>query len=380
MQTLMDRGYVVHGIAPRGPYTARLEAMGVQFHHWNMDPNTMNPAREAISFMSLLRILRYLRPTLVHNFTIKPNILGSLAARVTGVPAIISSYTGLGYLFIEGGTKSSNAQRILRPAIRLAARICDAVTFQNGDDMTEMARLGLVPEAKGVLVPGGSGINIKEFSPEAASEDAKSELRKELGINEKSAVITYVGRMLFNKGVNEFVASAQVLKERGLSLKILLVGSTDHNNPRAIPLQQLKSWEQQGLVTYLGHREDVIPLLGISDVVVLPSYREGVPRALLEASAMGKAIVTTDSIGCREVVEHELNGLLVNQRNVPDLVEAIQRLAQDRSLREKYGNASREKAVLEFDERKVIEATISVYNQVLDNKRRKAITGEETSG
>jgi glycosyltransferase involved in cell wall biosynthesis len=182
--------------------------------------------------------------------------------------------------------------------------------------------------------------------------------------------------MLHNKGVNEYVACARALKERHENLTFLMVGGTDEKNPRAIPSQQLKEWEQQGLVRYLGHREDIIPLLAISNLVVLPSYREGVPRVLLEASAMGKAIVTTDSIGCREVVDHEVNGLRVSQRSVPELVDAVERLSDDEGLRIKYGQAAREKVIREFDEQIVINATIALYDEVLARKSKRAVTAE----
>ena len=366
---LLNHGSLVYGVAPRERFAEKLEEIGVRFRHWGMSRTSVNPIRDAVSVGMAFRLMRKIRPTLCHTFTLKPNIYGVIAARLAGIPVIVSTYTGLGHVFTQIDGATSSVQRVVRPLVRLASSLSDAVIFQNSDDMELMLELGLVSKSKTRLIPGGSGVTLDEFSPTGGQDCTLRRLRLQLKITDGSMVMLLGGRMLFSKGVREYVECARELRARGLHVRSFLVGGTDADNPAAISTRQLQRWSDQGYVEYLGEREDIANLLRLADIVVLPSYyREGVPRILLEAAATGKPIVTTDAPGCRDVVDHGVNGLLVAPRDVGSLTNAVERLASDQEYRERLGRASRKKALQEFDERKVVSDTLSLYSELLARK------------
>lgn len=372
IRALVEKGMSVHCIAPRGDHAPELKRLGARFHHWQLSRRGTGPFGELASLLSLVRILRTTHPTLCHTFTFKPNVYGPIAARLAGSSGIVSTYPGLGYLFAHDAGQVPLARRPVSVLTRLAGRLADAVTFQNGDDLALMIDAGLVPGKKARVLPGGSGVDTKAFSPSAACGMARAALRKQLRIPDDSVVVLFVGRMLWEKGIEEYVACARALRNKSLPVRFLLVGEPDEGNPRAIPKGQLLQWHEAGDICYLGYREDVVELLSLADLFVYPSYyREGIPRVLLEAAAMGTPIVTTDSVGCREVVAQDLNGLLVPIRRIPDLVQATERLALDPDLRSRYGRASRERAVREFNEGISVEHTLALYTEILGARSRK---------
>jgi len=370
IRALVDEGMSVHCIAPLGDYALELERMGAHFHAWNLSRRRVNPTGELASLLSLFRILRRVRPDLCHTFTLKPNVYGPVAAKLAGSRAVVSTYPGLGYLTHGQGTRWAAMMKYpVHQLMRLAGSQTDIITFQNRDDLDSLVDFGVVPRMKTRLIPGGSGVNTAIFSPDSVDGDVLRSLRQQIGIPDHSIVVLMAGRMLWDKGVEEYVVSARSLHEKGLDIRFLLAGSPDEGNPRAITEKQLHQLHESGDIDYLGYREDIIELMALADVFVYPSYYgEGIPRVLIEAAAMGKPIVTTDSVGCREVVKQGFNGILVPARSIAPLVDSIESLANDPALRCRYGRESRKRAEQEFDESISIKHTLALYRNVLGQR------------
>ena len=354
-------------MAPAGPAVPAIERDRITFIDWPVTRQAMNPLAELKGILKLWRIYRRIRPDIVHHFTPKPNIYGAIAAQLAGVPVVIASVNGLGYTFTEKGVKSNLIRPIVSILYRLAFRMSEAAVFQNQDDISYFERNGLVPAEKVNYIPGGAGVDTSMFNPEAIDPVASSHLKESLGVPPDTSVVLMVGRMLWHKGIAEYVECARILGPKHRTC-FLLVGPVDQGNPSSISLRQLESWADEGCVRYLGERPDIRELLAIADVVVLPSYREGLPRVLLEAAAMGKPMVASDVPGCRDVVDDGINGILVPPKDVASLVAAIEGLLVSSARRRQMGAAARHKALREFDEGKVVEQVLGLYDTLLARK------------
>jgi N,N'-diacetylbacillosaminyl-diphospho-undecaprenol alpha-1,3-N-acetylgalactosaminyltransferase len=292
--------------------------------------------------------------------TVKPNVFGSLAARWAGVPEIVSLVCGAGSGFSEGGGWKRRAVRFLvRGLYKLSGRANSCMYFLNPDDRELFLRHRIVTPDKAVLVRS-EGVNTEEFSLENLDRDALEDLRVELRVEPRRQVVLMIaGRAIWSKGVREFVEVSQCAHEWGLKAKFVLVGPIEPHNPDAVPEEYLSNAASPDFV-HLGFRDDVQELLALANVVVLPSYyREGVPRVLLEALAMRRPVVTTDSVGCREVVEDGENGFLVPIKDSQALGSAIRTLLEDRDLQAAFGARSLAKAREEFDERKIVQRILT---------------------
>lgn len=351
---LRERGVEVVLVSPRDAYVERLEAEGFRWIELELNRRSMNPLREASVLLRLARIYREERPVAVHHFTIKCVLYGTVAAKIAGISAVVNAMTGLGHVFIGTGWKT----RLLRPVVkRLYRRVLCArrvrVVFQNPDDLQTFADSKLVVPDRAVLIRG-SGVNLRRFAPRPISAPA----------GQPAPIVLMAARLTAEKGVHEFVAAAQLLKERGVSATFQIAGEPDPGNPSSVSAQTLEGWRQEGIVDLLGHVEAVENPMAAATLVVLPSYREGVPRTLLEAAAMGKAIVATDVPGCREAVIEGENGFLVPPQNAPALADAIERLLRDPELCARMGASGRQKMVREFDDEDVARRTSQVYESV----------------
>ena len=350
-----DVGYEVLLLSPPGEYGAKFAALGLRWQPLVMERRSLNPVREVVVLWRLFRLFRRERPTLVHGFTIKCTVYGSLAARMARVPARINAVAGMGYVF------SSNAARarILRPVVKAMLRIAlggetARLILQNHDDVMLFKNSGLV-DAKYVHLICGSGVDCARFTTRGTQRN-KGPLR-----------VLLAARLLWDKGICEYVEAARALRARGIQAKFLLAGTPDAGNPAAVPEAALREWVAEGVVGWLGHVVDMAALFRSVDVVVLPSYyREGLPKSLIEAAACGLPLVTCDTPGCREVVTDNVDGLLVPPRDAEALAVAIQRLLDDAALRQRLGQAARAKVLAEFDERIVIEKTLAVYQELLN--------------
>lgn len=350
-QAALVAGYEVHVATPAGPGEQQIREAGLRFHAIPLDRRALNPLRDMRTFSALVRLFRYLKPDLVHTVTIKPVIYGGLAARIAGVPALVSAVSGLGYVFVQRGLFAKGLRLVTRLLYRFAFGHGNArVIVQNPDDRDLLARSGIV-RAEATSMIRGSGVDLKRYvmKPESAGE----------------ALVVLVSRMLWDKGVREFVHAAQLLKQQGVGARFVLVGDTDQGNPAAIPVTQLTAWQRQGAIEWWGRRDDIPAVLAQAHIVCLPSYREGLPKVLIEAAACGRAIVSTDVPGCREIVRHRENGLLVPARDPESLAQAIRSLLDDAAERRRMGMQGRALAEAEFSAEQVARQTLSLYDELL---------------
>lgn len=334
---------------------ARIERAGFKLVPIRLRRSSRNPIRELRAIADLIAIYRQERPCLVHQVTIKPVLYGSLAAVLAGVPAIVDAVAGLGEVFIAKGWQASLRRRLVTFGYRLALGPKRSRTiFQNPDDQNAFVNHGVVAAEKAVLIRG-AGVDLTEFS---WSPEPK-------GI----PVVMHAGRLLWSKGIGELVDAAKLLRKRGFELRVVLVGEPDHGNPRFIPEEVLRRWEREGAVEWWGRRENMPQVLSQANLMVLPTtYAEGVPKILLEAAAVGRALIATDVSGCREIVRHQQNGLLVPPHDVAALADAMGRLLREPETRMRMGQRGRAIAVAEFSSKRVVEETLAVYRELLRDR------------
>ncbi|PZQ18727.1 MAG: glycosyltransferase family 1 protein [Rhodanobacter denitrificans] len=356
---LREAGYEVVLLSPPGPYGARLEAEGLRWQPVPMSRRSLDPLREGRLLLHLAALFRRERPALVHGFTIKCAVYGSLAARMARVPARISAVAGMGYVFTSSDLKA----RLLRPPLRWLMRAAfdgasARVILQNPDD-AKLFREARLAEARRIVLIPGSGVDCTRFTPVPMRGAPHAPFR-----------VLLAARLLWDKGVAEYAAAARMLRAEGRAIECLLAGEPDPGNPAAVPEATVREWDASGVLRWLGHVEDMPALLATVDLVVLPSYREGLPKGLIEAAACAKPLITTDVPGCRDVVEHEVDGLRVPPRDAAALARAIARLHDDPDLAARLGRAARIKASSTFDERIVIAHTLAVYRELIGSTQR----------
>jgi glycosyltransferase involved in cell wall biosynthesis/ribosomal protein S18 acetylase RimI-like enzyme len=359
---LRDEGYEVASISAPGPWVAGLEADGIRHIPWRHVSRSWDPVADLRAFGELLRILRAERFDLVHTHTPKPGILGRVAARLVGVPVVVNTVHGL-YATPEDPPGRRLAVLSME---RLAARFSDLELYQSEEDLRWARRIGLVGPSRSALL--GNGTDLSRFSPGAVSTERLAELRRELGIPEGSLVVGTIGRLVAEKGYRELFAAARRVRAELPDVRFLAAGGYEPAKADAIPEAEVARAGED--VVFAGWRRDVPNVLALMDVFVLPSWREGLPRSAVEAAAMGKPLVLTDIRGCREVVRHGIEGLLVPARDPGRLAKAIGRLAGDGALRERLGAAARARAVERFDERRVEEIVVRAYRRLLASKGR----------
>lgn len=335
-----------------------IEAEGFRVVPLNWTRGSRNPIRELAEMAAIAKLYRREKPAIVHHVAMKPVLEGGIAAWIADVPAIVNALTGLGAVFIG----RSLTMRILRPAIRLILRVAldhprSRLVMQNQDDLDLMLRKGLVSPDRTVLIPG-SGVDILRFAPTPEPSGP--------------VTVAIVARMLWDKGVGELVEAARILKQRGVPVRARLVGPRDDHNPAAIPADQLESWVREGIVEWPGEVKDIAALWRDTAIAVLPSYREGLPKSLLESAASGRPMVATDVPGCREVVRHGETGLLVPPRDAMALADALQRLVGDADLRRRYGAAARKLAEERFSDKAIAQAMVRLYQDQIARAEQKA--------
>ncbi len=348
-QSLRARGDEVVLLSPPGEYAGRLEKMGYRWIGFPLDRRGMNPLREARSILRLRSLYRRERPDLVHHFTVKCVLYGSLAARLTGARAVVNSITGLGYLFLPGGA----LKNLLRVFVRLWYRNVlhgSQVIFENEEDRAAFVRFGFVRSEEGHLT-AGVGVDVQRFAPSPFPEG--------------DPVVLMAARLLWDKGVGEFVEAARQLRCEGVQARFALSGRTDPGNPASIPGEQVAAWRDEGVIEWWGWAEDMAAALAQASIVCLPSYREGLPTVLTEAAACGRPVIASDVPGCREALEAGVSGLLVPVKDARALAGGMRRLILDPELCRKMGAAGRALAVDRFSSARVLEGIFSVYRKAL---------------
>ena len=327
---LRKAGYRVVVIAPRDSHSAALAELGVEFHPLAFRSAGISPAADALLLLRYLRLLRAIRPVAFLGFTIKPNVYGSLAAQALGIPTI-NNVSGLGTAFIKQGAVTRIASALYRLALRRAA----TVFFQNDDDRRHFLGLGIVEAERTRLLPG-SGVDLDRFRPAPLPAGAPF-------------TFLLIARLLWDKGVQEYVDAAAAVRRVHPDARFQILGFADVDNRTAVPRATLDEWIARGQVEHLGASDDVRPFIAAADCVVLPSYREGLPRSLLEASAMARPIVATNVPGVRDAVEDQVTGLLCDARSATSLAAAmLAMIAMPRAAREAMGAAGRARVEQRF--------------------------------
>jgi len=347
MSSLKDEGYEVVALAPRDQYSERVEGLGFRYIEIPMDNKGTNPVQDIKLMLRLYRIFKLERPDIVLTYTPKSNIYGSIVSGLMGIP-LVPNISGLGNVFI----RKSIVTHIVKILYRLALSFPKVVFFQNFDDLNLFVDLGLVKKESARRIPG-SGINTSVYSP------------KEGGGNKTSFAFLLVARMLWDKGVGEYIDAARAVAEKHENVHFRLLGFLDVENPQAVPRAQMQEWVDEGVVQYDGESDDVISHILKADCVVLPSYREGLPRTLLEASSLARPVITTDVPGCRDVVDHGVTGYLCESRDAKDLASKMnEMLALSEDKRQEMGCRARDKVIHEFDEGIVIDMYVKVVREI----------------
>jgi len=341
---------IIGGGAGSDGFEEKIRGLGVPFFDLPVDKRGINPVSDLKLLFALYRWYRKERPDIVHHFTIKPIIYGSIAARYAGVPKVVNTITGLGYVFTEDDRKWLRS--IVHFLYRLALRGTDFTFFQNADDQRYFLTNNLTHGHDTFVLPG-SGVDCDHFRP--ALDDGEAP--------DGSVTFLMLSRLLKDKGVHEFVEAARQVRQDCPGSEFLLLGRRDERNPSVIAKKDLDGWQSEGIVKWLGEAEDVRPIIADADVVVLPSYREGLPRSLLEAAAMAKPAITTDTVGCRDAVEHGRTGLLVPVKDSAALADAMKEMIKNPDMRLRMGREGRRRVKERFDERIVLKKILQVYGK-----------------
>ncbi len=343
MQELVRLGHTVYAISPPGEKSDDFERHGITHVSYDISRSSLNPIKELQAIRNIYNAIKPLNLDILHTFTAKPNIYGTIAGKLAHVPRIINLVEGLGSFYLENDLKSRAVRTMIEFLYTQIFKLSDTVMFVNHDDPAYLIAKKIVPPAK-VFILRGVGIDTNEWKP----------LPKE----DEWIRVTMIGRALKHKGVQEFIDAAAILGKRYPDVSFQFVGSPDEGNPFNLTEAFMKT---RSSLHYLGQQNNIRHILSQSTVFVLPSYREGLPRTSMEAASMGLPIVTTDVVGCRETVDDGITGFLVPPKNSQALADVIEKLILHPSLREKMGKAGREKAILEFDIGTIIAKHLDVY-------------------
>ena len=344
-------GFRVHLATGPGLVGDQIRKLGLEHHLLPLSRSGKNPFLELHSLWKVYWLMRKIRPDLVHLVTVKPVLYGGLIARFSHVPAVVAAISGLGTVFVAPDRGFSWLRLALKWLYRIALGHPNIkVIFQNLDDRSLIIDLGAVREAQTVLIRG-SGVFLSDYRVLPEPEDR--------------LIVTLAARLLRDKGVREFVDAARILKARGVVAEFWLAGAPDPENLSSIPEAELTLWRQEGLVTLLGYRNDIADLFNKSNIIVLPSYREGFPKVLIEAAASARAVVTTDVPGCRDAIEPGLSGLLVPAQNSLALADALHDLIVDTPRRQQMGAAGRALAERKFAIEEIVNLHLAIYRELI---------------
>jgi len=347
----MRQGYQVHIATGLTDKQGELQRNGLVVHPLALDRSSAGLGNAWRTMVQLWRIFRAVRPDLVHLVTIKPVLLGGLVARLAGVPAVVAAVSGLGFVFVAKGVKASARRWLVGGLYRLALGHHNLkVIFQNPDDRASLARLAHLPGRKVAMIRG-SGVDLTQYGVMPTPPGMP--------------VVVLAARLLADKGVLEFVQAARLLRQRGCNARFVLVGTVDTANPTSFTDADVTAWVHDGVVEWWGHRADMPQVLAATQLVVLPSYREGLPKILIEAAACGRAVVTTDVPGCRDAIDPGITGVLVPVRDAAALANAMETLIDNPLRCQAMGDAGRALAEKAFDVRQVVAAHLQIYQELI---------------
>lgn len=351
---LKRQGYDVHIVCPNSE-PQYFSQYGFTYHQVEMSRKGINPVTELSVIFNLYRLFKRVNPDLVHLVTIKPYLYGGIAARLAGVPGVVSAVAGLGIVFSQNNLKTKLLRLALFPLFWLAfGHKNQKVIFQNRDDKKALVDWIALPDGKSTVIRG-AGADLSQYPDLPEPENSPP-------------IIALAARLLKDKGVEQFVDASQILQQRGVLARFWLIGEPDLGNANTVSSQQLEAWQQAGLVECLGYRSDIAELFSRANIVSLPSfYGEGLPKVLIEAAACGRAVVTTDWPGCRDAITPGETGLLVPVRDSVALADAFQRLLENAGHRQAMGVAGRRLAEDVFAIEKVVEQHMQLYKSLEKN-------------
>jgi glycosyltransferase involved in cell wall biosynthesis len=328
---------------------AQILAAGLAYHPLPLRQHGTSPLDEARTLRAMVRLYRTLKPDIVHQVSIKPVLYGGIASQLAGVRARVSAMSGLGYVFIDDRLKARGVRALAVPFFKMVLAPQNVrVIFQNPEDLERFVAMGAVTREKARLIRG-SGVDVTQFVPRAEAAGPPT--------------VLFAGRLMWRKGIGDFAEMARRLRHRA---RFVVAGYVEATSPDAVSRGQLDDWQREGILEWLGKRDDMPEVLAAAHVVCLPStYGEGVPKILIEAAACGRAIVATDAAGCREIVRHDVNGLLIPPGDTGALVGAVTRLLDDAELRQAFGRRGRDIAVTGFSLDRVVRETLAVYEELL---------------
>ncbi|MBL0942201.1 MAG: glycosyltransferase family 4 protein [Alphaproteobacteria bacterium] len=344
------QGFTVHLATNVHHHEDKIRSLGFNLHPlFQLKRSSLSPWREIKAIFELWRIYRKIKPDIVHHVALKPVLYGTLIARILRIKIIINALGGLGSLLISETPKMRRLQKVIFFLLKhLLNNKTQRLIVQNQADYTLWQSKAKLPATYLVLIPG-SGVDIDHFKPRQHKPNPLP-------------LIICATRMLWDKGIGELASAARILKQKQLKFQLLLCGSIDDQNPSAIDKSELIKWQKEELLEWIGHVEDIAPIYQTADIAVLPSYREGLPKTLLEAAACSLPIITTDVPGCRDIVHHQVNGLLVPAQNPHALSNALELLIKNQALRQLYGKAGRIRVEKEFADSLIINYTLALYN------------------
>lgn len=353
-QAARDAGYEVHVAASAldEENVAAIEAAGFPFHGVTISQHGTNIVSEITTMRSIYQLYRTLKPDIVHQITVKPILYGGIAAQMLGVPAVVNAITGLGYVFTAHSLKWSMIRTATKIAYRATLEHANTRTiFQNPDDRERFVSSRMVRREKTVVIKG-SGVDMVKFQPQPETGGLP--------------LILFAGRLLWQKGIGEFVEAARRFHAAGVPARFVVVGYSEPSSPSAVPTEQLESWNRDGLIEWWGRCTNMPEVFAQSHIVCLPSsYGEGVPKVLIEAAACGRAIVTTNTPGCREITRDGENGLLIPTGSSEALFAALKKLVEDAALRQQMGARGRQIAEAEFSLERICSETLALYAELL---------------
>ena len=360
MRALLKRGYTLYAICPKGDKNDALKDAGCIVVNYEISRQGLNPFKERIAIDNIYMAIKDLKLDMLHTFTAKPNIYGTFAAKKANVPIVLNLVEGLGSFYTKDSFKNIVIRNIMEVLYKKAFKLSQACVFVNSDDPQYMIEKKIISKEK-VKIIKSVGVDKEKFNMKKFTQNELLQLRKKNKIKDETVVLM-VARAIWDKGIREYYEVASLLTKKHNNLVFILVGDTDEGNHTCAD----KTFLESGSVRWLGHRDDIVELTAMCDVYVLPSYREGVPVTLLEAASMSKPIVTTDTVGCREVVEDGHNGYLVPIKNIIMLKNKIETLVLDKALRDKMGMNGREKVLQEFDVNIVVKKYLEFYERMMN--------------
>ena len=344
----IEKGFEVHLLCATTDKLEYLQSLGLIVHPFLFSRSGRNIYSEISCIVKLFAQVKKIKPDLMHVVTIKPVIYGGIVARFLKVPGVVSAISGLGFLFVK---RDGLNARLLRGTVLSLYRVAmghtnQRVIFQNPIDKQTLVAEGGVEESKTRMIRG-SGVDLDKYSMSSEPEGLP--------------IVVMASRLLKDKGVCEFVEAARTINSKQVKAHFKLIGDPDIGNPESVTNEQVKSWQDEGLVDCLGFRSDIAQLFSVAHIIVLPSYREGLPKVLLEAAASGRAVITTDVPGCRDAIEADITGVLVPPRDAKALADAIEHLIDDKVLRQQMGRAGRKLAEREFS----IRSHLIIYDELV---------------